>query len=186
MKVLLKEDVYNLGFAGEVHDVAPGYGRNYLIPKGKAVKATSSTMKQAAIWRQKAEIRRAELRAEYEKLSARIEETVLTFVAKAGETGKLYGSITTAQVTESLNEVLGINIDNRKVGTGTLRELGEHKVVVRLSADFQPEVTVIIESDEEVEADASLVAIEAEEAIVVEEEAKAEAETDDEPILEAE
>jgi large subunit ribosomal protein L9 len=182
MKVLLKEDVYNLGLAGEVHDVAPGYGRNYLIPKGKAVKATEGTMKQAEIWRQQAEIRRAELRAEYETLSARIEETTLTFVAKAGETGKLYGSITTAQVTESLNEVLGTNIDNRKVGTGTLRELGEHKVIVRLSADFQPEVTVIIESDEEIEAEASLVALEAEEAI---EEAEEETETEAEAETEA-
>lgn len=179
MKVLLKEDVYNLGFAGEVHTVAPGYGRNYLIPQGKAVKATQSTMKQAEAWQRQAEARRAELRAEYELLSTRIKETVLTFIAKAGETGKLYGSITTAQVTESLNELLGTEIDQRKVGTGTLRELGEHKVVVRLSADFQPEVTVIIESEEDMDAEVSELAVEAEEAAE-------ETEADDEAVWETE
>ena len=176
MKVLLKEDVYNLGLAGEVHDVAPGYGRNYLIPQGKAIKATPGTMQQAKVWRQQAETRRAELRAEYQTLATRIEETTLTFIAKAGETGKLYGSITTAQVAESLNEVLGTTIDQRKVGTGTLRELGEHKVVVRLSADFQPEVTVVVESEEDKDAEVSPMAVEAEE----------EAAAEDEPILEAE
>jgi large subunit ribosomal protein L9 len=190
MKVLLKKDVYNLGFAGEVHDVAPGYGRNYLIPQGMAVKATPGTMQQAEIWRQQAEVRRAELKAEYETLSTRIAETTLTFVAKAGETGKLYGSITTAQVTESLNELLGTNIDHRKVGTGTLRELGEHKVIVRLSADFQPEVTVVIESDEETEEEVSEMAVEALEADSEEEteetEDVAESEAGDEPVLETE
>jgi large subunit ribosomal protein L9 len=179
MKVLLKEDVYNLGFAGEIHNVAPGYGRNYLIPKGKAVKATQSTMKQAEAWQRQAEARRAELRAEYELLSTRIKETVLTFIAKAGETGKLYGSITTAQVTESLNELLGTEIDQRKVGTGTLRELGEHKVIVRLSADFQPEVTVVIEPEEDMDAEVSELAVEAEEAAE-------ETESDDEAVWEAE
>ena len=66
MKVLLKEDVENLGLAGEVYDVANGFGRNYLIPQGYAVKASPGVMNQAEIWRNKAEARRAEIRAEYE------------------------------------------------------------------------------------------------------------------------
>lgn len=144
MKVLLKVDVDNLGYAGEVHDVAGGYGRNYLIPQGLAVKATSSVMKQASVWRKAAELRRAELRAEYEVLSARINETTLSFTARAGNTGKLYGSVTTAQITDDLNEALGIDIDRRKVGIEPLRQLGEHKVVVRLSYEFQPELTVVV------------------------------------------
>lgn len=148
MKVLLKEDVDNLGYAGEVHQVAPGYGRNYLIPKGLAVIATPSVMKQADIWRKKAEARREELRAEYEALSAKIQETTLTYTARAGETGKLYGSVTTAQITDDLNELLGTDIDRRKIGVEPLRQLGEHKVVVRLSTDFQPNVTVVIEPEE--------------------------------------
>ena len=147
MKVLLKEDVYNLGTAGEVHTVAPGYGRNYLIPKNLAVKATPSTLKQAEVWRRKAEARRNELKAEYEALSARISEVTLHFEARAGENGRLYGSVTTAQVTDHLNELLGTEIDRRKVGDEALRQLGTHKVVVRLSGDFQPELTVIIKPE---------------------------------------
>jgi large subunit ribosomal protein L9 len=148
MKVLLKEDVDNLGYAGEVYNVADGYGRNYLIPKDLAVLATPSVMKQADHWRKKAEARREELRAEYEMLSQKINETTLSYIARAGETGKLYGSITTTQITDDLNEALGTEIDRRKVGIEPLRQLGEHKVVVRLSAEFQPLVTVKIEPEE--------------------------------------
>ncbi len=148
MKVLLKQDVENLGYAGEVHKVAPGFGRNYLIPQGLAVLATPGMMKQADAWRKKAEARRAQLRAEYEALAAKIQDVTLKFTAKAGNTGKLYGSITTSQIADELNAVLGTDIDRRKVGTEPLRQLGEHKVVVRLSGEFQPEFTVVIESEE--------------------------------------
>ena len=149
MKVLLKEDVENLGYAGEVYDVANGYGRNYLIPNGLAVKASPSVMKQAEIWRKRADARRAELRAEYEALSAQIKAVRLTFTAKAGETGKLYGSITTSQIADALNEELGTELDRRKVGVEPLRQLGDHPVVVRLSADFHPEFTVAIVSEDQ-------------------------------------
>ncbi len=148
MKVLLKEDVDNLGYAGEVYAVADGYGRNYLIPQGFAVLATPVEMKQAAYWRKKAEARREELRAEYEALSLKINATKIPYVARAGETGKLYGSITTAQITDDLNEILGTDIDRRKVGVESLRQLGEHQVIVRLNADFQPYVTVVVEAEE--------------------------------------
>jgi large subunit ribosomal protein L9 len=183
MKVLLKEDVENLGYAGEVHSVADGYGRNYLIPKGMAVIANPSVMKQAEYWRKKAEARRAELRAEYEALSAQIEETTLTFTARAGSTGKLYGSVTTTQVTDTLNEKLGTDIDRRKVGTEPLRQLGEHQVIVRLSTDFNPHVTVIIESEdgeeiEVIETEEEEILVEVGEPDVEADEAKT-AETDD-------
>ncbi|MCA9919656.1 MAG: 50S ribosomal protein L9 [Anaerolineales bacterium] len=148
MKVLLKEDIENIGFAGEVHKVSNGYGRNFLLPQGLAVVASPGMMKQAEAWRKKAEARRAELRAEFAALAAKIEEVRLTFTARAGETGKLYGSITTSQIADDLNEALGTEIDRRKVGVEPLRQLGEHKVVVRLSGDFQPEFTVVIENED--------------------------------------
>lgn len=148
MQVLLKEDVENVGFAGEVHKVAPGYGRNYLIPKNLAVKATPKTLKQAAAWRKKAEAHRAEIKAEYESLAAKINELTLHFQARAGESGRLYGSVTTSQITDKMNEVLGTDIDRRKVGDEALRQLGSHQVVVRLSGDFQPELTVVIKPEE--------------------------------------
>ena len=178
MKVLLKVDVDNLGMAGEVQNVSDGYGRNYLIPKGLAVVASPGMMKQADVWRKKAEARREQLRAEYEALSAKIKDVRLSFTARAGENGKLYGSITTSQIADELNATLGTDIDRRKVGVEPLRQLGEHPVVVRLSGEFQPELTVTIESEdgdeapvveepaaEEAEAPAEEVVEEAEEAV---------------------
>ena len=144
MKVLLKQDVDNLGYAGEVYMVADGYGRNFLLPKGLAVKATPDVMKQAAVWRKQADARREELRAEYDALSERIRAVTLTFTARAGDTGKLYGSITTSQIADDLNAMLGTDIDRRKVGNDQIRQLGEHMVVVRLDADHHPEFTVIV------------------------------------------
>lgn len=151
MKVLLKEDVYNVGYAGEIHEVANGYGNNYLIPKGLAIKATPNVMKQADIYRKRAEARRAELEKKYTALATRINETTLTFTAKAGDTGRLYGSVTTFQIADALNEALGTEIDRRKVGAGSdsLRDLGEHKVTVRLDAEHHADVTVIIEPEDE-------------------------------------
>ena len=188
MKVLLKEDVDNLGYAGEVYNVADGYGRNYLIPKGLAVLASPSVMKQAAVWRKRAEARREELRAEYEALSAKIDEATLKYTARAGDTGKLYGSITTSQITDDLNELLGTEIDRRKVGNEPLRQLGEHKVIIRLSADFQPHVLVVIEPEDgspylaatEVEVE------DVEEVDVVEEEAEAVEDIEDDYLEEEE
>lgn len=147
MKVLLKEDVDNLGYAGEVHTVADGFGRNFLLPKGLAVKATPEVMKQAEAWRKRAEARRAELRAEHEVLAEKIRAVTLTFTARAGENGKLYGSITTHQIADGLNQKLGTEIDRRKVGTEPLRHLGEHHVPVRLSGDFHPEFLVIVNQE---------------------------------------
>ena len=177
MKVLLKVDVDNLGMAGEVQNVSDGYGRNYLIPKGLAVVASPGMMKQADAWRKKAEARREQLRAEYEALSAKIKDVRLSFTARAGENGKLYGSITTSQIADELNAALGTDIDRRKVGVEPLRQLGEHPVVVRLSGEFQPELTVVIESEDgDVEAVVEETAA-AEEAVeeVVEEAEEAEA-----------
>jgi large subunit ribosomal protein L9 len=80
-------------------------------------------------------------------LAARIRELTLTFTAKAGDSGKLYGSITTSQVADEMNQKLGTDIDRRKVGGEPLRQLGEHQVVIRLSGDFQPELTVVIQPE---------------------------------------
>ncbi len=166
MKVLLKEDVDNLGYAGEVLQVADGYGRNFLIPRGMAVKASPGVLKQAQSWRERAAVRLAELRREHEALSLRINDTNLNFYARAGETGKLYGSITTADITDQLNEALGTDVDRRIVTGGPLRQLGEHRVTVRLSRDYQPQVVVQIhphsEEEESEDVDSEMVAAEVE------------------------
>ncbi len=177
MKVLLKQDVDNLGMAGEVYTVADGYGRNFLLPKGLAVKATPNVMKQAESWRKQAEARRAELRAEYDLLSEKIRAVSLSFTARAGDNGKLFGSITTHQIADQLNETLGTEIDRRKVGTEALRQVGEHMVPVRLNADYHPEFRVVIlQEGAVVETAAPVVAEVVEEAAEVVDEAVAEAE----------
>ena len=163
MKVLLKEDVDNLGYAGEVHDVANGYGRNYLIPRGLAVKATPGVLKQARAWREKAEARRAERRARYEELTEKINNMHLIFRAKAGETGRLYGSVTMMDVADRLNEELGTEIDRRVFDSEPLRELGEHRVPIHLDRDFHPQLLVFVhpEGAETEEADEEAVEAEA-------------------------
>lgn len=193
MKVLLKEDVDNLGYAGEVMKVADGFGRNYLIPRGLAVKATPNVLKEAEAWRERAKARLAAMRREHEELASRIGDTHLVFTARAGETGKLYGSVTMNDVVDKLNEELGTDIDRRTVVGDPLRQLGEHQVTIRLGRDYHPQVTVFIhpETDEEPEeveeaetADESPDIV-AEEFIEAEVEASLEAETeDDEEIVE--
>lgn len=144
MKVLLREDIANLGYAGEVLNVADGYGRNYLIPRGMAVKATAGVLREAKAWRERAAARMAELRREHDALATRIQETHLVFTAKAGETGKLYGSVTMNDVIDQLNEKLGTEIDRRTATGSSLRQLGEHQVTIKLSRDYHPQVTVYI------------------------------------------
>lgn len=189
MKVLLKEDVSNLGYAGEVMDVADGYGRNYLIPQGMAVKATPGVLTAAKTWRERAKVRLAELRKEHEALSERIADTRLIFHARAGETGKLYGSVTTNEIVDALNAELGTSVDRRSVVGEPLRQLGEHQVTVRLSRDYQPQVMVYIhpEGDLEPEEEVEEEVVEAETVDEVEvEEVEAESEAEVEETADAE
>lgn len=184
--VLLREDVDNLGYAGEVLKVADGYGRNFLIPRGLAVKASPGALKQAQSWRERAAVRLSELRREHEALALRINDTRLNFYARAGETGKLYGSVTTADITDRMNELLGTEVDRRLVTSGALRQLGEHRITVRLSRDYQPQVLVHIhphtevEGSEEEDSDLDGTEVEIQEELEVSADAEAEAEEIDE------
>ena len=148
MKVLLLEDVINLGLAGDVVTVADGYGRNYLIPRGLAKVATAGSLKQADQIRRTGERKRARELASAQDLARRIEGLTLTFNARAGETGKLYGSITTADLAEAMESELGEEIDRRKIISDPLRQLGEHAVQVRLMTDVSATLKVIIEPEE--------------------------------------
>ncbi len=149
MRVLLLKDVYKLGHAGEVKKVADGYGRNYLLPHGLAVPATAEALKRAETLRQNAAIARAKLNAELSGVADKLAGVVLFFPSKAGETGKLYGSVTSAQIAAKIKEASGLDIDRRNVGGQPLRELGEFKVPVRLTADLVPTVTVVVHREGE-------------------------------------
>jgi large subunit ribosomal protein L9 len=144
MKVILLQDVYKQGVAGEVVDVAPGYARNFLIPQGLAVKATPGALRQSENLRQNADVRRAERDKEYQVIAEKIESLTLYFGVKAGETGKLYGSVTPMDISERLQENIGLEIDRRRIGDRSLRELGEFPVPVRLEAGLTPSVRVVI------------------------------------------
>jgi len=149
MKVLLIKDVYKLGRAGDVKKVADGYGRNFLLPQGYAVLATLGAMKQADRIRSQATVRRAQLNEEMGGIADKINGLVLTFASKAGETGKLYGSITSQMITEAINSKVGISLDRRAVETQPVRTLGEHKARVRLTMDLVPEIKIIVHREGE-------------------------------------
>lgn len=144
MKVLLVKDVYKLGRAGEVKRVADGYGRNYLLPQGMAVLATPGALKQADRIRQEASVKRQELNQELSGIAEKLSGTVLSFPARASETGKLYGSVTTQMIADALSQKAGVEITRRQIDAQPLRSLGEHRVNVRLTVDLVPEVTVIV------------------------------------------
>ena len=149
MKVLLIEDVYKLGRAGEVKKVANGYGRNYLIPQGLAVIATTEALKQVEFIRAKADVNRAQLNKEMESVAKVLSDLTLTFPVKAGETGKLYGSVTSNMICDQILEKTGIDISRRQIDAQPIRNLGVHKAEIRLTIDLVPEVTVIVHREGE-------------------------------------
>lgn len=149
MRVLLLKDVYKLGHAGDVKKVADGYARNFLVPQRLATLATAGAIKQAETLRQNAAIARAKLNAELSGVAEALNALTITFGVKAGETGKLYGSITPAQIAEAIKKSSGLDVDRRNVGHQPLRELGEFKVPVRLTTDLIPQVKVIIHREGE-------------------------------------
>ena len=126
MKVLLLKDVYKLGHAGDVKKVADGYGRNYLIPQKLAVLATPGTLKQAEQIRISAATQRAQLNQEMSGVAEQIAKLTLTFSARAGETGKLYGSITPQMISDVITEKTGTTITRRNLDSEPIRTLGEH------------------------------------------------------------
>jgi large subunit ribosomal protein L9 len=144
MKVLLIKDVYKLGHTGDVKKVADGYGRNYLLPQGLAVLATPGALKSVEKIRAKAAITRAQLNQEMSGLAEMVDGLVVVFTSKAGETGKLYGSITTQMIADAINKKLGTQIDRRQVEAEPIRTLGEHSAHVRLTIDLTPKVKVMV------------------------------------------
>ena len=149
MKVLLLKDVYKLGRAGDIKKVADGYGRNFLIPQGLAMLATAGALKQVEKIRSQAEVRRTEQNSELKDLAAQINGLTLVFHAKAGETGKLYGSITTQDVATAITEKIRYEVKKPQVDMQPIRALGEFTVHVRLTMDLVPEVKIIVHREGE-------------------------------------
>lgn len=149
MKVMLLKDVYNLGRAGDVEEVADGYGRNYLIPQGLAVMATEGAIKQAERIAKRAEVERARLNEELGVLAEQLEDLELSFGVKASETGRLYGSVHTSMIAEAIEEELGVELELRKIDTQPIKSLGVHEIPVRLTLDLVPEIKILVHREGE-------------------------------------
>ncbi|MDO5035400.1 MAG: 50S ribosomal protein L9 [Porphyromonas sp.] len=148
MLVILKEDMSNLGFKDEVVDVKPGYGRNFLIPQGKAVIASESALKVLAENQRQQAKKLEQEKGAAEALAAKMEGTALEFEVKTSEQGRIYGSVTAAHVADALEE-LGFKEINRKmlVVPGNIKEVGEYMARVRLHKDVTVEVPFVVKSD---------------------------------------
>ena len=137
MKIILREDMDALGLEGDIVDVANGYGRNYLIPKGIALEASIQNVKLFETQRKKIEIKRVKAKEEAEKIKEKLADVMITISQKAGDEDKLYGSVTNMDIAAHL-EKQGILIDRKKISMDKpIKTLGEFEVSIRL----YPEVT---------------------------------------------
>jgi large subunit ribosomal protein L9 len=146
VRVILKAEVRGLGRTGEVKDVADGYARNYLLPKGLAIEATGGELKVLAQERQTEKTKKDRAHQDAEELAKRLDAVTLVFKLKAGEQGKTFGSVTAKEVADALKKEAKADIDKTKIVLHEpLRSLGVHKVEVRLLSDVRANVTVAIE-----------------------------------------
>ena len=149
LKVILRQDLENLGTTGDLVTVKPGYARNYLFPRGLAFEATAANVRQLEEDRKRGEQRAKRDYLEARRRAAQFEGVSLTFHANAGEEGKLFGSITSGDVADRLNEQgLDFQVDRRWIDLEPIKALGVYSVPVRLHSDVRPEVKVwVIKGD---------------------------------------
>lgn len=144
MKVILKQDVDNLGGAGDVVQVADGYGNNYLLPRNLAMRATRGALADADAMRAARSKREARTRGDAEELKRRLEARAVRIEAKAGEDGTLYGSVGNSAVADAVRAQLGVPVDRRRIPMERpFKQLGDYQVDVRV----HPEVSATIAVD---------------------------------------
>jgi large subunit ribosomal protein L9 len=147
MKVVLRDDVDNLGQKGDLVDVADGYARNYLVPRGLALKASAGSQKQADAMRRNREARQRRDREAAQALAAQFEGRTISIKARAGGEGRLFGSVTAADIAEAVQKQTGADIDRRKlVLDEPLKELGGVDLQVRLHPDVVATIHVEVEA----------------------------------------
>jgi len=149
MKVLLLEDVYKLGRAGDVKKVAPGYARNYLMPQGLVVLATPGAMCIRDSIMKHGEVKRAKVNQELGGVAEQLEGKLFLFAAKASETRRLYGSINTQMIAEKVSEEIGVTVEAKQIESQPLRMIGKHDVSVRLTVDLIPKIEIIVHREGE-------------------------------------
>jgi large subunit ribosomal protein L9 len=150
VKVILKENVDNMGYVGDVVEVNRGYARNYLFPRGLAIEYTSGNLKSMEYLKKKEWEKRNQEIAEAQKLAEKINQITLTFQVKAGKDGKLFGSVTHKDIAESLTGDHQIEIDRKKIEhTEPLKKIGSYQVGVRLHQDVNAKLNIKIVPEEE-------------------------------------
>ena len=143
MKVILRADVDGVGKRGDICDVSNGYARNFLLPRGLAIKATDGAVNQAASMRRSRDLRDAEDRSAAEEVARSLVARTITISAKAGSEGRLFGSVTPADVVDAVSAQAGVEIDRRKLLlSDPIKSLGTHSVAVRLHPDVEFPVTI--------------------------------------------
>jgi large subunit ribosomal protein L9 len=144
MEVILREDIKTLGKTGELVRVKPGYARNYLLPHGLAYEATEGNKKRIAAETRARGVRNAAERVEAEKAATALSAVALTIPGKAGEEGKLFGSVTAQDIAEALGRA-GHQVDRRRIELDhAIKSLGDHLVRIRLHPDVHAEVRVSV------------------------------------------
>jgi len=142
MEIILRQGVENLGKPGDVVSVRAGYARNYLLPRGFAYEATPGNLKRIAQERTRLEAAENARREAAQSIAATLEQVSLTFSARVGEEGKLFGSVTAADIHQQL-EAQGVHVERRQIDLHEpIKALGVYKVPVRLHADVKPEIRV--------------------------------------------
>jgi large subunit ribosomal protein L9 len=142
MEIILRQAVENLGTTGDVVKVKAGYARNYLLPHGLAYEATPGNLKRIQQERERLEAAENERRTAAQTLAERLEQVSLTFSARVGEEGKLFGSVTAADIAQQL-EAQGFHLEKRQIDLHEpIKALGVYRVPIRLHADVKPEVRV--------------------------------------------
>lgn len=148
MKVVLAEDVKDLGKRGEVKEVADGYARNYLLPRKLAVPATAAQLNQIKQQSEAAQRRASRQQADQQALGQRIEATEVQLTARVGDQGRLFGSITSADIADKLSAALGIPIDKRQINLpDPIKQAGTHKVTIHLGRGTDATATVVVQPE---------------------------------------
>jgi large subunit ribosomal protein L9 len=148
VRVILRSDVANVGRKGDVLDVSDGFARNYLVPKGLALRASEGALAQAAAMRRARDLKEARDRESAEAIAQRLTPVVIRIPARAGAEGRLFGSVTAADVANAVLEQTGVTVDRRRIHLDDpIKSIGTHDVPLRLHADVEAHLQVEVVSD---------------------------------------
>lgn len=148
MKILLRDEVDNLGRKGDVVEVADGYARNFLVPKGLAIRAGAGEVKQAEAMRRNREAREARAREAAQDLAGKLSASPVRVTARAGEEGRLFGSVTATEIAAAVRDQAGIELDRRTIELAEpLKELGQYEVRVRVHPEVEGSVAVEVAAE---------------------------------------